>query len=263
MSSIRNAIERAYQSKVAMAEQKDAICFLERLGEARAEIFIRDIQASLMTAGEEKSNKTVPITFLLSSHREVRAFSASEIGNIGTAVSVALKSFLNSDKELIINGLSGVITDALKRFLGSDEASSDTIEMYFIATDGLSPVRIDIKAWYYSVTAESIRRSMERITTVVATKSSIDVTRIDLATFLFLFEHQFAPDAMSTDELAQAVNDAADVYNTYVERACKKGLISQQRAATPERIKDELIAALGKVRQVEDHVTKINNKLDL
>lgn len=227
MSSIRSVIEKADQSKVAVAEQKDAIRSMEELGKAKAEIFIRDIQASLMTAGEEKSNKTVPVTFMLGSRREVRAFSASEIGNIGTVVSVALKSFLNCDKESIINGLSGAITDAMKRFLGSDEVSSDTIEMYFIATDGLSPVRIDIKAWYYSVTAESIRTSMERITTVVATKSSIDVTRIDLGTFLYLFQHQFGPGIMPAEELEKAVKEVTDIFNIYVERESKKGFIRQ------------------------------------
>lgn len=52
--------------------------------------------------------------------------------------------------------------------------------MYYVAIDGLSPIRVDIKSWYCSVTASSIASKMEKIVVVVATKSIIDITRIDL-----------------------------------------------------------------------------------
>lgn len=254
MGIIKKAIESFDSQSQVFAEQKEAIKALEELGKAKADIFVRDIQSSLMTAGDEKSNKTVPITFMIGSKMEVRAFSAKETGNIGGVVTTALTSFLSGNKDNIVNGIGNLITSALGIFLGQGEASTDTIEMYFVATDGLSPVRVDIKAWYYGVTAKSITTKMERVTTVVATKSVIDVTRIDLGTFLYLYQSQYDVNKMSQKELTDAVNGAADVYNTFVERSIKRGEIRQQRANTPEKDKALFASTLGAVRKSEDVV---------
>lgn len=225
---------------------------MEALGTAKAEIFVRDIQTSLLTAGEERSNKTVPVTFIVGNKKEIRAFSSSEADNIGDVVSRSLTAFLSGNKDTIINGVGNLITNALNIFLGSSEASSDTIEMYYVATDGLSPVRVDIKAWYQSVQAQSIKKKMERVVTVVATKSVIDVNRIDLATFLYLYQGQFDVSKMTQEDLKMAIEAAADIYNTFVERSVRSGVISQQRANTSEADKEIFKNSIGKVAKVKD-----------
>jgi hypothetical protein len=252
MSVIRDAIKKVDQSDATAAEQKETLRALEELGRAKAEIFVRDIQTSLLTAGEEKSNKTVPVSYMVGSKKEIRAFSSSENGNIGSVVTGALSSFLNGKKENIINGVGNLITGALTVFLGEGSASSDTIEMYYVATDGLAPVRVDVKSWYYMVTATSITTKMERVTAVVATKSVIDVTRIDLGTFLYLYQGQFDVDRMTPKELKAAIEEAADIYNTFVEKAIRKGEVSQQRANTPDEDREKYSKSLGEVRKVEE-----------
>lgn len=252
MGVIKNAIKQFDNADGKLEEQKEAVRTLEELGRAKAELFIRDIQTNLLTAGEEKSNKTVPITFLVGSKKEVRAFSSSEAGNIGKVVNDALESFLSGKKETIVKGVGNLISSAMGIFLGEGEASSDTIEMYYVATDGLSPVRIDVKAWYYSATAKSITTKMERIVTVVATKSVIDVARIDLGTFLYLYEGQFDVEKMTNKELTIAIEEAANVYNLFVERSVKKGTLSQQRANTPEHEREEFKGTLGSVKTLRD-----------
>ncbi len=254
MSAIKNVLKSFDEKDEKFSEQKEAIQALEMLGTAKAEIFIRDIQTSLLSAGEEKSNKTVPITFMVGNKKEIRAFSSSEAGNIGDVVTESLTAFLSGDKQTIVNGVGNLISKALGIFLGEGEATSDTIEMYYVATDGLSPVRVDIKAWYQSITASSITSKMERIVSIVATKSVIDVTRIDLGTFLYLYQGQFDAAKMTMEQIAAAIDAAADVYNKFVDRSIKSGTISQQRASTPEDDKEAYKLSLGKPLKVSDVV---------
>ena len=252
MATIRNAIKSFDNAEGKLEEQKEAVRALELLGSAKGEIFIRDIQTSLLTAGEEKSNKTVPVTFMVGSKKEVRAFSSSQTDSIGNIVTESLTAFLSGDKDTIIKGVGNLASKALGVFLGEGEASSDTIEMYYVATDGLSPVRVDMKAWFQCATATSITTKMERIVTVVATKSVIDVTRIDLGTFLYLYQGQFNANEMTMEQLSAAIDAAADVYNKFVERSVKTGTISQQRANTPEDDKEAYLLSLGKPSKVDD-----------
>lgn len=252
MSAIKTAIQNFDSADEKYDEQLEAVRALEALGSAKAEIFVRDIQTSLLTAGEERSNKTVPVTFMVGSRKEVRAFSSSEAGNIGTVVNDNLASFLNGNKNTIIKGVGHLIGSAMNIFLGEGEATSNTIEMYYVATDGLSPVRIDIKAWFQSVTAKSIQSKMERIVTVVATKSIIDVNRIDLATFLYLYQGQFDVNNMTQDELTKAIDAAANVYNKFLDYSLRAGTISQQRANVSEEEKKNYEESLGKVMHVKD-----------
>lgn len=252
MSFIKDAIKSFDQADAKLAEQKEAVRALEELGKAKAEIFIRDINSSLLSAGGDKSNQTVPITFVVASKKEVRAFSSSEVSNVGGVVSGALTSFLSGKKENILNGVGNLINDALTVFLGEGNASSDSIDMYCVATDGLSPVRIDLKSWYYSASAESITKTMEKIIVVVATKSVIDVTRIDLSTFLYLYQGQFDVNTMTGAELKLAIEEAADIYNTFVERSIESKKISQTRANTPEADKEKYAKTVGKVTPSKD-----------
>lgn len=252
MSAIKAAIKSFDTADEKFEEQLEAVRALEALGAAKAEIFVRDIQTSLLTAGEEKSNKTVPVTFVVGSRKEIRAFSSSEAGNIGRVVNDSLASFLSGKKENIVNGIGNLVSNAMNIFLGEGEASSDTIEMYYVATDGLSPVRVDIKSWFQCVQAKSITSRMERVVTVVATKSVIDVNRIDLGTFLYLYQGQFDVNTMTQEELSDAIDAAADIYNKFVERASRKGIISQQRANTPETDKQIYKASIGEVRKGKD-----------
>lgn len=252
MSAIKSAIKSFDATDSKYEEQLEAIRALEALGTAKAEIFVRDIQTSLMTAGQENSNKTVPITFMVASKKEVRAFSASEAGNIGTVVNNSLSAFLGGNKDTIIKGISELISSALNIFLGEGNAESDTIEMYYVATDGLSPVRIDVKSWYQCVTAKSITTKMERVVTVVATKSVIDVNKIDLGTFLYLYQKQLDVSKISQEELYDAIDSAANIYNRFVELSVKAGTIKQNRANTPETDKEMFKNSIGKVTKQKD-----------
>ena len=93
---------------------------------------------------------------------------------------------------------------------------------------------------------------MERIVTVVATKSIIDVNRIDLATFLYLYQGQFDVNNMTQDELTKAIDAAANVYNKFLDYSLRAGTISQQRANVSEEVREIYKESLGKVNKVKD-----------
>lgn len=263
MSTIKNAIRNLDESKEALEEKREAVKALEELGKAKAEIFVRDIQNSLITAGEEKSNKTVPITFMVGNTKEVRAFAAVESKNIGEVVNESLAAFLNGKKETISKGVGNLISNALGIFLGNAEAASDTIESYYVATDGLSPVRIDVRAWYYSVTAQSITQKVEKVITVVATKSVIDVSRIDLGTFLYLYQGQFDANIMSKEELKKALDEASEIYNTFAANCSPKNVLRQSQEndlVDWGKVYEKTLAQVYKPKEQITHIVDIRSK---
>ncbi|MCI2082932.1 MAG: hypothetical protein LKK19_06250 [Bacteroidales bacterium] len=244
MSKVKDVINKFDQSSNAMAEQKEAVKALEELGKAKADIFEKEINKDLLSAGKDETNQKVPISFIVGSTYEVRAFSKSEVGNIGTVVSDSLTNFLSGDKKRIIGGIGNLITSTLGTFLGESEAMTEDRGMYCIGTDGLSPVRIDVRSWYYGVTAESITKKMERITAIVAVKSVIDVTQIDLATFLYLYQKQFEPLNFTPEEMKRLLNDAAEIFNIFVSKNAPSNP-AIAKANTPDDAKKAYAKTIG------------------
>jgi len=214
MSVVKDVINSFDSSDELAQVQKEAVEALAALGNSKAEVFKMEIQESLMSAGNG-TNLTVPVSAVLRSLVDVRAYSSTESGHIGDVVKNALSSFIKGTSESIIDGLGSLISETLSVFLGSASASTGTIEEYYVATEGLSIVRVDMKAWYLNVSSSSIKQKMERITAVVAVKSVVDLAKIDFSTFLNLYQQQLLESGMDRQQLKDALQEAKDIYNDF------------------------------------------------
>ncbi len=228
MSVVSNIIKSFDQSDELAKVQKEAVEALAALGYAKADVFKMEIQESLMSAGSGP-NFTVPVSAVLRTLSDVRAYSSTESGNIGTVVKNALTSFLKGSTESIIDGIGSLISETLGVFLGSASASTGTIEEYYVATEGLSVVRVDMKAWYLNVSSSSIQTKMERITTVVAVKSVVDLAKIDFSTFLNLYQQQLLETGMDQSQMKAALQQAKDIYADFKNMST----VEQNENSTP------------------------------
>lgn len=89
------AILKEFDGSEELAQaQREAVQALSALGEAKAELFVREINSDLLTAGQG-DNKTVPITSILASTYDVRAYSSTEAEKITSEVGNGLKPSWN------------------------------------------------------------------------------------------------------------------------------------------------------------------------
>jgi hypothetical protein len=214
MAIVKDIINSFDSSDELAQIQKEAIETLAALGASKVETFKLEMQESLTSAGEG-NNLTVPVSVILQSRSRVRAFSSTESDNIGNVVKNALGAFINGSTESVIDGVGNLITDTLNIFLGKASASEGYEEEYYVATEGLSIVRVDMKAWYRNVSASSIKTKMDRIVCVAYTKSVVDLAKIDFSTFIYLYQQQLLATGMNKEELADAVNSAKEIYDDF------------------------------------------------
>ncbi|WP_265520312.1 hypothetical protein [Oerskovia flava] len=236
MSLIRDIVKQFDGSEELAQTQREVIESLARLGETKAELFDVRIQESLRGAGG--TNSTVPITSILASKKEVHAFSSTSVEHLADAVKSSLKSFVAGTSSDIIDGVGTLVSEALTAFLGGASASTGTIEEYYVVTEGLSIVRVDLKAWYQNVSAKSIYEKMERVSAFVAVKSTVDLSKIDFNTFLYLYQDQLSLARLPKEQITQALKDAKEIYREFNEmggRVSATTHITRPPAATAPR----------------------------
>ncbi|HWJ51264.1 MAG TPA: hypothetical protein VNR42_09600 [Solirubrobacteraceae bacterium] len=214
MAAIGSIIKGFDGSDELAQTQREVVESLSKLGEARAEFFDLTLKEKLRTAGQE-GNQTVPISAILTSTRQVRAYSSSSAGNIAEEIKKALQGFVKGTSEGIIDGVTTLISSALTVFLGEASASTGTISDYYVLTSGLSVLRIDLMAWYQNVTAKSIYTKMERVSAFIAVKSVVDLAKLDFFTFLYLYEQQLVNGKVPPGDVKKALADVKEIYEDF------------------------------------------------
>jgi hypothetical protein len=225
MAAIRNIIKEFDGSDEMANAQREVVESLSKLGDARADFFDLTLKEKLRTAGKE-GNDTIPISSILASTRQVKAFSSESAGHIAEEVKKALTGFVSGTPEGVLDGVGTLISAALTIFLGEASASTGTISEYYVLTSKLSVVRVDLMAWYQNVTAKSIYEKMERVSAFVAIKSVVDLSKLDFSTFLFLYQQQLEAGKVPETDIKKALADARLIYKDFgkTEQATADGV---------------------------------------
>lgn len=216
MAFIRDVIKSFDASDELGKVQREAVEALAELGLSKAKNFELEITEKLQNAGSG-SNLTIPVTAVIRSLSDVRAYSASSAQYIGETVKKALKSFIKGTSEDIIGGVGEIMSGVISVFLGESAASSGEVSEYYVTTEGLSIVRIDMKVWYLNVSSKSIFEKMERVTAVVAVKSVVDLKKLDFATFLNLYQDMLNQTKLTTEQIKMALEQAKLIYKDFNE----------------------------------------------
>ncbi|GFM56071.1 hypothetical protein PSCICF_22490 [Pseudomonas cichorii] len=216
----------------AAEEARQHINTLFQLGTVQGQLFENQIKSSLRTAGlAGADNQSIPISSIISQHSEVHAHTSTATDDhIIETIQGSLKNFVAGGSENVITGISALLQDALKTFFGESFADSKLQDDYLVMADGAALVRIDYRMWYYTVHAQSLQKSIERIVVMTAVKSAVDVVKIDLNTFICLYQEKLNKAALITREKEK--EDKKKGEYTKKVALTEKGIIAEIDKAT-------------------------------
>lgn len=210
MSTIRKTIEEADRSKPLTEEGKEVLETLFALAEQQADVFMMEIIDSIKIGDDKK----IPVTSLVSQTKEIRAMTKKSTQDIQNTVKECLDSFLNGEPN-IVKGIEKLLSGALTVFLGESIGTMSKTEKYYVLTEGLSTVRFDVKCWYRSVQSASLIDRAEKVACIVGTKSVVDLSKIDLSTFIYLYQDQLRKSGIKGDDLQNEIKKVKEIYNDF------------------------------------------------
>lgn len=218
MSQVRSVIESFDNSNEQSKNAREMVEHLGALAQAKADLYEKELLENLRTAGSEE-NKTLPVESIIFNEVYTRAFTSSSAQHIPDAVKGTLKKVVEGAKggsaEKILDGVIGLASEALATFLGETEASTETKKWYWVAQEGYSIVRLDMRAWYLSVRATSVKEKVEKICAFVLTKSVVNVGAIGFNTFLNLYDRQLRQMNLADNDIEAALDRAAKIYERF------------------------------------------------
>ncbi|MFY1689962.1 hypothetical protein [Plantactinospora sp. WMMB782] len=192
MGSIRTAASQVVGNDEKAAREKALLDALASLAEEKGRSMTQQILADLRTAGTAE-NRTVPIESIIAIAEQHHAYAKDGLAeNLSQTVSQSLKGFASGSADKIIDGVTSLISTALGAFLGAGEASEDTLHNYYLLTEGMSIIRIDLRSWRRTVNVAGIVNNIESVSAFSAVKSTIDLSKVHLNTFLYMYERQLA-----------------------------------------------------------------------
>lgn len=215
MAPIRTAVQEFTGNDELANTQKELVSTLAALAESKADHYEAEVTKLLLEAGTA-GNWTIPITTVLKTSKHTHAYTTDSAKDINDKVQDALKSFVAGGKKHIVNGVGTLVTGAITAFLGEASASTGEMSEYYVMTEGLSIVRVDVYGWYLNVEAATIKQNIERVSAFVAFKSAVDVSKLDYNTFLNLYQDQlFISEAATAEQVADEMEDLYTIFEKF------------------------------------------------
>lgn len=225
MSTARNAVKSFDASDDLSQAQKEALEALFTVAEQQGDIFLMEIMDSI----KNNSDKKIPVTTLVSETKEIRAMTSKSLEDIGNTVTSCLSSFFGGSSSSIISGIGGLLSEALNIFLGESSGATGKLEKYYVLTNNMSVVRFDVKGWYRNIQAKSLYKAAEKVTCFVATQSIVDLSKIDLSTFLYLYKEQLNKSKILDDDMDKELDRVIEIYNKFRHLSETDNLLTSNR----------------------------------
>lgn len=214
MAFVRDIIKEFDGTDEKIQLERELIQTLEGMAEAKAAMFKLEIQEDLVNAGTG-TNFTIPIESIIKAESFVRAYASEDTAQITAAVKDVINSFVKGGDEGVVDGIAGLIGSLLDVFLGRSSSMSGMTEEYYVMTRGLSIIRLDMKAWYQTVAAQSVYQKVQRMCCFVGVRSSVDLSKLGFSTFIALYEDQLSETKMTPAEIKKAVQDVREIFEAY------------------------------------------------
>ena len=191
MSVLKNAINALDPAPEKKSQLTLLLSLLSELCEQKVSGFTEAIELDLRTAGTAE-NRTIPVTQILANHKEYRAYVAADAGKIATEVSSAIKKFISGGSANIIDGIASLVTTGIEAIIGAGSGEQQEMSSYYIVVQSFAILRFDIRVWSRRIEADGITKQIETALATVAYKSSVDVSKLTLNTFLIAYQDQLS-----------------------------------------------------------------------
>lgn len=215
MAPLKAAIQALDPAPDKKSELTLLLSLLSELCEQKVEAFSAAIDTDLRTAVSGES-KTVPVTEVLAKHKEYRAYVQSDAGKIATEVASSIKKFITGGSGNIVDGIADLVTTGIEAIVGAGNATQQELSSYYIIVQSFAIMRFDIRVWSRQIEAKGITSQIETAMAVVAYKSSVDVTKLSLNTFLIAYQGQLALIGIEEAKWKEYLDAAEALYERLV-----------------------------------------------
>jgi len=212
MSILKNAIAALDPAPDKTKQITLLLSLLSELCEQKVNEFSASIENELRTAGSVE-NKTIPVTEILAKHKEYRAYVSHDAGKIATEVTGAIKKFILGTSDSILDGIGSLVTTGLEAIIGAGSGEQKEFSSYFVVVQSFGLLRFDIRVWSRKIEAVGITTEIEHAFAISAYKSSVDVSKISLNTFLIAYQDQLAKIGVPESEWENYLNTAESVFD--------------------------------------------------
>lgn len=214
MGKLREMISSVDQSKETEKEIGEQLKILTSLGESKVTIFRGEIEASLKD-GKTTDDLKVPITKVLGTYEEYRAYTKRSQEDLAKDVISSFKTMFNGGTQ-IADGIGSLISKSLSVLLGAGSGEELMKKEYFVIVEYPAIIRYDVAMWTRNITVKSLQERAENIIACVAYKSAVDVTKLDFNTFLGCYanvlQESFGSDK---DNIKKMIQESAEVYGLF------------------------------------------------
>lgn len=225
MGFINDVIKEVDKTEDEKQKIGESLDFLMSLCKLKGESFKTKIEEDLKI-GQIEGNTSLflPITHILKSSADYRCIAKDGINDVPTKAAESITSmFKDTTPASIINGLGGLVTDAIKIITGSGEGTENEYTLYSCCIDGSGKlpafVRIDMMIWCRNISSESLKSKFESALSIVFYKSALDITKVSFSEFcsLYLDVLDKGFKDISDDEkeakILDAIKTAKNIYN--------------------------------------------------
>ncbi|WP_164118660.1 hypothetical protein [Sphingorhabdus sp. Alg239-R122] len=212
MAILKNAINALDPAPDRKKELTLLLSLLSELCEQKVTEFTNAIEEDIRTAGTAE-NRSIPVSEILAKHTEYRAYVSADAGKIATEVGGAIKKFVAGGSDEIIDGIASLLTTGLEAIIGAGKGIQQEMSSYYIVVQGLAIARYDVKIWSRYIEASGITSQIEHALAVAAYKSSVDVTKVSLNTFLLAYERQLQEMQFTPQQQIEYIDYAEKLYD--------------------------------------------------
>lgn len=251
MGFLNAAIQEIDQTEPQKKEITETLDFLMSLCKLKGETYEAKIKEDLRTGKIEGNDGLfLPITHTLKSKTEYRCFAENGISDVAKKTGESLKKlFKDTTPENVIDGLSGIVTDAISVLVGTGQGTENETTLYSCCIDGSGKlpvfVRIDMMIWCRNIATESIKKKIESAFSLVFFKSALDVTKVEFTEFCSLYldvlDRGFSddiPDEEKEQKILETIKAAKEIYDALrgEEKENKVFTIEDLRKITPKKL---------------------------
>lgn len=226
MGAIRTAAADITGNADKIARESALLDTLAALAEEKGRSMTQQIMADLRTAGTPE-NRTVPIESIIAIAEQHHAYSKDELNSgLTGGIKSALEGFCSGSADAIIGGVTKLISTSLGAFLGQGEASEDSLHEYYLLTEGMSIIRIDLRSWCRKINVEGMVRNVQEVSAFSAVKSTVDLSKLHLNTFLHMYEKQLAVVFNTgSPTFIEQMENAKQIYLKFLESLGRPALV--------------------------------------
>lgn len=216
MSSLNSIKEKA---KAEQQDIQEALDILVKLAESKTETFAAEIIASLKD-GKLNDDLTVPITKVLASVQDTRAYVKDSSGDLVKSVTEAFEAMFNGNGK-IATAVGEIITSGIEAILGAGEGIEKTHKCYYIVVEYPALIRYDISCWGRNIRATGcLSTLLTSAISYTAYKSAVDVSKLDFNTFIAAYagvlNKAFGGDE---SEIKKMIAEAKEIFDMFKDQA--------------------------------------------